>query len=367
MPDSFRVGRHRGRWVAISGHGAGKRRRALAADSKAEALRQIRELNQRAAHAERGSTTTVETVFSLYVEDRERDGVPSVKRMREAWKPLSSHFAHLQAASVDKAACQAYIKRRRRLGVSDGGIRTELDYLSTALRFGMRAKLYTGGAPAIERPPQPRPRDRWLTKAQVVKLVRAAKAPHVKLFILLAIATAGRPSHILQLTWDRVDLQRRVINLDDPERDRTKKGRAEVPINDDILEPLRMARDLATTGNVIEYNEQPLLSVKKSIAAAAKRARIKGVGPYVLRHTAGVWMAQAGVPIEEIAQYMGHTSPSVTFRVYARYSPEHMKRAAGALLLDEPLQLAAEDIAVPSMRGHVGTNHPARREQKRTK
>ncbi len=344
MQDLYRLGRHRRRWVAITGRGAAKRRRALAADSKSEALRQIRELNQRASHAALGKSTTVETIFALYVEDRERDGVPSVKRMREAWKPLSSHFGHLEPASIDKEVCQGFIKRRRRLGVSDGGIRTELDYLSTALRFGARTKLYTGGAPAIERPPQPRPRERWLTRPEVAKLIRSAGAPHVKLFILLAIASAGRPSHILQLTWDRVDLTRRIINLDDPERDRTRKGRAQVPINDDIYGPLKIARELAATDHVIEYNEQPVLSVKKSIAAAAKRARIKGVGPYVLRHTAGVWMAQAGVPMSEIAQFMGHTSTQVTERVYARYSPDHLRRAAGALRLDEPLQLTAEDL-----------------------
>jgi len=279
-------------------------------------------------------------VYNLYVEDRERDGVPSVSRMRSAWKPLSGHFGHLPPASIDKAVCQTYVRKRRRQGVSDGGIRTELDYLSTALRFGARSKVYSGGAPAIERPPQPRPRTRWLTKAEVVRLVRGAGAPHVKLFILLAIATAGRPSHILQLTWDRVDLARRVINLDDPGRDRTRKGRASVPINDDVLAPLQMARELAATDHVIEYNEQPVASVKKSIKAAAKRARLSGVGPYVLRHTAGVWMAQAGVPMSEIAQYMGHTSTQVTERVYARYSPEHLKRAAGALRLDDKLHIA---------------------------
>ena len=344
MPDSYRIGRHRERWVAIVGHGARKRRRALAANSKGEAQRQIRELNQRAAHADLGSSTTVATIYELYVQDRERDNIPSVKRMREAWKPLSPVFGHLLPGLVDKATCQTYIKRRRRLGLSDGGIRTELDYLSTALRFGARTKLYTGGAPQIDRPPQPRPRERWLTKAEVVRLINGARAPHIKLFILLAIATAGRPSHILQLTWERVNMARRQIKLDDPDRDRTRKGRATVPINEDIMEPLRLAREVAATDHVIEYNEQAVLSVKKGIKEAARRARIKDVGPYVLRHSAGVFMAQAGVPIEEIAQYMGHSNPSVTFRVYARYSPEHMRRASDALRLDAPPQLTAGDF-----------------------
>jgi integrase len=51
----------------------------------------------------------------------------------------------------------------------------------------------------------------------------------------------------------------------------------------------------------------------------------------VFRHTAGVWMAQADVPMQKISQFMGHTSTRVTERTYARYSPSFMKDAAAAL------------------------------------
>ena len=53
--------------------------------------------------------------------------------------------------------------------------------------------------------------------------------------------------------------------------------------------------------------------------------------PYVLRHTAAVWMAEGGVPMSEISQYMGHTTTAVTERVYARYSPQHLRRGADAI------------------------------------
>jgi integrase len=32
-------------------------------------------------------------------------------------------------------------------------------------------------------------------------------------------------------------------------------------------------------------------------------------------------MAEAGIPMEEIAQYLGHANVEVTRKVYARYSP----------------------------------------------
>jgi integrase len=155
--------------------------------------------------------------------------------------------------------------------------------------------------------------------------------PHVRLYLLLALYTAGRPIAILDLTWDRVDFKRRTIQLDNPERDRTKKGRATVPLDDNLAEQLLAAQKGALTKYVIEWNGNKVESIKGSVKRTARRAKLAGVTPYVLRHTAAVWMVEGGVPMGEISQYLGHTSTAVTERTYARYSPTHLRRAASAI------------------------------------
>ncbi len=55
------------------------------------------------------------------------------------------------------------------------------------------------------------------------------------------------------------------------------------------------------------------------------------VSPHVLRHSAAVHMVEAGVPMSEIARYLGHSSEATTFKVYAVHSPGYLKRAASAL------------------------------------
>ena len=42
-------------------------------------------------------------------------------------------------------------------------------------------------------------------------------------------------------------------------------------------------------------------------------------------------MAEAGVPVSEVAQYLGHTNTRITESTSARYSPEYLKGAARAL------------------------------------
>jgi len=62
-------------------------------------------------------------------------------------------------------------------------------------------------------------------------------------------------------------------------------------------------------------------------------AGLEDVSAHVLRHTAAVWMAEAGVPMDEISQYLGHSNVEITRRVYARYSPDYLRKAASALEL----------------------------------
>ena len=163
MREEFRLGKHRGKWVAVTGRGRNKYRSSLGIEAKphlrADAQREVHRLN--ALKGRPKADGTVASIFAAYVADREHDKVPSVFRMKQAWKPLGPHFGHLTPDMIDKRVCAAYIANRRKLGVSNGGIKTELDYLSTALGFCKREKLYSGDRPEIARPPAGRPRERW--------------------------------------------------------------------------------------------------------------------------------------------------------------------------------------------------------------
>jgi integrase len=44
-------------------------------------------------------------------------------------------------------------------------------------------------------------------------------------------------------------------------------------------------------------------------------------------------MAEGGVPMEEIAQYLRHEDVRTTYRVYVCFSPDHLQDAARALAL----------------------------------
>ncbi len=137
-------------------------------------------------------------------------------------------------------------------------------------------------------------------------------------------------SAILELRWDQIDFRHRIINFNQPGREQNSKRRPEIAMNSRAHTALLEASKGALTDYVIEWDRQPVKSVKKAIRGAAQRANVP-CSPHVFRHTAGVWMAQADVPMQKISHYLGHASTRVTESVYARYSPSFMKDAAAAL------------------------------------
>ncbi len=159
----------------------------------------------------------------------------------------------------------------------------------------------------------------------------------MRLFVLIALMTAGRKGAILSLTWERIDLERRLVHFAEPGRRPTSKQRPSVPINDALMAALAEAREAATCDNVIEFAGQAVNSIKRSFRGACRRAGLDGVTPHTLRHTAATWMAQDGVDMWKIAGVLGHADVSTTSRVYLKHSPDHLRRAVGALDVFGPL------------------------------
>lgn len=274
---------------------------------------------------------TTGKIIEAYIKDREQ----IILRPDNLWsryKAVKRPFGMRLPQHITRDKTRRHIEKRRKQGRSDGTIRDELALISAALKYAEREK-WIDRAPYIELPPSPPPKDRWLTREEVNKLLYVTKAYHIKLFIKVALATASRSTAILELEWDRVDMEKRRIELNVPGRPRTKKGRATVPINDDLYEALLEAQERATCDHVIEWGGHQCESVKKGFGNTAKRAGFTDVSPHTLRHTAATWMAQAGVSMWEIAGMLGHKDSRITERVYAKHSPEYLQNAAKALNL----------------------------------
>lgn len=276
-------------------------------------------------------TLTCQDIFERYIEDRRQDG-KKTRHQEAAWKQLRGTFSGMLPLDIGKDTCRAYEQKRLADGRKPGTIWTELTDLRAILMWGWKHKpKLIAEPPTIHIRQKPDPKNLFVTRDQFAELLDKCATPHVKLFMILAITTAGRSGAILDLTWSRINFEIATIDLYDPLQERNSKGRALVPMNKTARAALWDAKQSSLSDYVIEWNSRKVGSIKKAFETAAERAGMPWCTPHVLRHTAARWMAEAGVPMSQIAQYLGHKNTSTTERIYARYSPAFLQGAAQAV------------------------------------
>lgn len=302
-----------------------RHRHSLGTNDRHAAERALADFSQR---ANQPAHLTVQWLWEAYIEDNAGKAV--LATMAHTWKALAARFGHHHPDAITIDMCREHIAERRNQERGDGTIWTELGHLRMVLHWGVK-RHHIARAPYIELPRKPAPKERHLTRTEARALMDNATTPHVRLAIVLLLGTAARVSALLELTWDRCDFERGVIALADPAERARRKGRAAVPMNQSVKAALLEAKQGALTEHVIEWAGKPVKSIKKGLATSAAKAGLDHISAHVLRHTAAVWLAEAGVPMPEIAQYLGHRDSRTTERVYARFSPDHLRGAADVL------------------------------------
>lgn len=269
---------------------------------------------------------TLNAIIDGYLTDREAHGIADLDRQVFAAKQLRPFFGNLEPRMISNETLRRYARHRT---VSNGTILRELRTLRAAMAWA-------AGEQWIQTPPKlrmpvtaPKPKDRWITKDEAARLISECKSPHMQCFVVLALTTAARTGAILDLTWDRVDLENGIIDYGEG---RGNKRRASVPINDRAREALEMAAMVRRQGcpYVIQHRGKRIESIKAAFKRLTLRADLPDVTPHTLRHTAATWMAQGGAPMERIAQVLGDTVETVE-RVYAHHHPQFAKAAVAHL------------------------------------
>ena len=224
-------------------------------------------------------------------------------------------------------------------------------------------------------PPKGRARERWLTRNEAAELLRACwrarevqtahrgplkgqkietdkrPLPHLARFILVGLYTGSRAGAIAAAALRRgqgrsfVDLDNGIFyRLAEGQRE-TKKRQPPVPIPPRLLAHLRrwVAKRIAVE-YFVEWNGQPVKSVKTAFKSAVRLAKLDGkISPHTLRHTAATWLMQAGVDKWEAAGFLG-MSVEMLDRVYGHHHPAHLKGAARAIGY-RPVQSLAKSLA----------------------
>lgn len=219
--------------------------------------------------------------------------------------------------TVDKLTPErqkAFIDSLMRAGYKNEYINRILSVGRAALNYAVE-NLVLESVPMIKLLPPNPGRDFVLTDEQVATLLDNADTEHIFLYCLIALNTLARPEAILELTKFQLDFENRLINLNPAGRQQTKKYRPIVPMTDTLLPWLRRAQG----DYLISYRNKPIRSIKSAWRKLRKRADLPpDAVPYTLRHTMASELRRRGIPMVQIAAFLGHKIPD--FRTTERYT-----------------------------------------------
>lgn len=253
---------------------------------------------------------------------------------------LILHFAGKTCEQINGAECRAFASKR-----TPAAARRALEDLRAALHF-YHSEGFIEAKLGVTLPEKQRSRERWLTRKEAARLLWAAyhdrevqkgattarrPGKHVARFILIGLYTGTRAGAITGATWKQIDFDTGIFHrMKDGDR-LTKKRKPPVKLAPRLLAHLRRWRRLEPNAKyVVEWRGEPVQRVRTGFAAAAKAAKLKGVTPHVLRHTAATWLMQQGVEIWQAAGFLGMT-PETLRDVYGHHSPAFQEEAAQAV------------------------------------
>jgi integrase len=276
-------------------------------------------------------------VLARYAEDRGKV-LAAPATLAYSISALAPFWGDLTCDAVKGSTCRLYERERaqpragrdgRERTAGSATIRRELGVLQAALNHAHGEGLLIHPI-KVTLPKAGEPRERWLTRAEAAKLLRAA-APHVRRFILISLYTGRRASAVLDLTWTRVDLDAGVIRFRTEGAAETNKRRGRVRIRRLAAHLRRWRAGAGNETHVVAYRGERVDAIKTGIRRAAERAGFEDVTPHVLKHTAITWaVMNPRLSIEGAAEFFD-TSPETIRKHYWHHSPHHQAEGLDSL------------------------------------
>ena len=281
--------------------------------------------------------------FDAHLHEHERS-----RHTREDYREDLEQFAAWYQARYQEAPALATIapaelrEWKRHLHEERGHQVATVNRRLASIRSLLRWAESKGYAEEIRTPKSIRrknPPPRWLNEKEQRALVRAAERhgdARVKALILLLMHTGARVEELACATWDDIEMS---------DRKGTwtifGKGRKErkVPLNAEARAALEEARkcfrDIRARDSAqkLFYGQRGGLTdrgVQSILQKLRRHTGLDELSPHVLRHTFGHNLAARGVPIQIIADLMGHESLETTRR-YVQPGHEDMAAAVEKL------------------------------------
>jgi integrase len=259
--------------------------------------------------------------FNEFAEEYVTYGKDTVKK--RSWQRDTYSLRHFGAVYGNKKLSEISVndvddyKNRRLQRVKPSTVNRELQCIRNLFNLAKKWKKFFGENPVsasglikVENQVE-----RILSADEEQRLLDTSP-DYLRDIITVALNSGMRRGEILNLTWDWIDLDKKIITLP-PTHTKSKKVR-KIPINSKVRK-LFLELKLKSGGSEFVFPSDNsrtghLEWVKRSFMSACKKAGIEGLRFHDLRHTAATRMVENGANIVAVKEILGHADLKTTMR-----------------------------------------------------
>lgn len=252
--------------------------------------------------------------------------IPSGSNTEYNVRNLARWWGLKRLEEVTAANCIAYAETKNRPGA-----RNDLKVLRSAINHWHKFHGPLKAIPPVILPGASAPRERYLTRTEAAKLLKAARhTPRLARFIVIGWHTGSRSNNLFGLRWDMIDFKTGMMQRRAAGAVESNKRTPPVRVSARLLAHLRRWKRIDAAAEVscpyvIHWQGKRITKLQKTWPKAVLDADLgDDVTPHVLRHSRVTHLLKNGISIWDTAKAVGMTAEMVE-RVYGHHHPDWQK------------------------------------------
>ena len=283
-----------------------------------------------------GQSKTFKDMMEKFMQEH----APKVsKNMQKSYasslKHLATFWGNSKLSDIKPKLISEYKVLRKNKGIKPATINRELAMLSKAFNLAVKEWEWVKDNPVsrVPKEKEDNERDRWLNAEDEKRLLENSSS-WLKEIIVFDLNTGLRQDELLSLQWNRVDLFRKIIIIQE-----SKNGKPRtIPLNQIALDILmekskirNLKSDLVFLSNMSTKIDRH--NLRRAFNIALDKAGIQNFHFHDLRHTFATRLAQRGIDIYKISKLLGHQDIRMTQR-YSHHCPDSLRDGVQILEAD---------------------------------
>ncbi len=270
-------------------------------------------------------------VISIY-QTKHLPGIIDRKNVARVLGILERELGSIEVVKLTRKDLLDYRSRRP---VSESTKNRELRILNAVLNYAKDNCLVEDFSVSIPMAKE-KPKTDFLTEDKVQLLIKHAPNDTCRDFIGLMYLTAQRIEAVRTLTWSQIKDGIIYFNEVEAIHSERMKGRGTIALTPETESILARLKLISSNSKYVFPDTRGGIGPCKTIRAWFQKAcddsGIKS-NPHMIRHSSCSNALSKGASIEECSQLLGHSSISITEKVYAHRNPANTKKTSSRLSL----------------------------------